>query len=730
MQNYNEGQPLCLNTSEFTRLRLINPSLHREIQEQIDKKETERLKAIERATGLTLNLEEFFRQAWRIIEPQTPLVWSWFYEYLCETLEQISSGEFKRRNPEKKGVVVNVPPRTAKSSFGSVIWPVWTWLRFPHLRFLCASYSGNLSKAHNQKRRDLITSPWFQRNFSDKFFITVDRQDVLVNNKTGYFVATSVGGSSTGFGGDICIGDDLLSRDERYSPTAKLATNSWLDGSFDKLLNTRTTSVFVHISQRLADDDPTGHLLGEDEPNATIAEQKRNQWVLIKIKREATERHEISFPQSGKVVERPTGDILQPERNPPHVIAELKMVPREWSSQEQQEPAPSGGVIFHGDWWQLYKRGTPLPNFDIVVVSVDASFKAKEANDPVAIHKIGIGPQRRMLLNRNTDRMSYTTTKAAIKAAIREEIVPWSLTPLPAATVLLIEDKANGSAILDELRRDPEINCTIIALPGNEGKTAKALAASADVEAGICYLPEDAEWYATFLQMFKHWAGEGSIPFDDDIDAYCQALNWARNRFGKVTEGSIFGDAWSDELLYETAQLPEGLRQPNAQVERWVVVFRRTATANVLLDVIDDGRSIWVDREFVHDARLTLKQKTDGEFADDLKEFLKAATNAQTVVPEDSGTFADELLHRGLWFTTADKEENNNGITLINGLMKKRILKVNKECVTLRQQIVLARWDADKRARGVEEPVAMNDEAVNALRSVVATKVRPWRLTA
>jgi predicted phage terminase large subunit-like protein len=736
MQSYNGEHELSLSTSEWARLRLIDPELYGGIEYNITIVESVLKVQAQESERLVRDLKYFFQQAWTILEPQTPLIWTEAYDFLCEWLTFISSGDFKKQNQEKKGLIINIPPRMGKSTLVSIVWPVWTWLHRPSMRFLCASYSGTLSKNHNQKRRDLIASRWFQRYFKDKFTITVDRQDQLINDKTGYFVATSVGGSSTGFGGDVCVGDDLLSRDERYSPTAKAATISWLDGSFDKLLNTRTTSVFVHISQRLADDDPTGHLLGEDDAASASAVVKRAQWEHVKIKREATdiEQHPYpSFAKDERIYERPKGDILQPARNPPHVIAEMKLNTREWSGQEQQEPTPSTGIVFQPSWWQNYKRATPLPNFDLVVVSVDCAFKDKKDSDYVAIHKWGVAPQRRMLLDRYTENIGYSATKAHIKAMLRAGQVPWSLQEIPAATLLLIEDKANGSAVIEELRRDPEINVTIIALPGNEGKNSRTYAASADVEALICWLPEDAEWYGPFTKLFSQWAGEGTVLKDDDIDAACQFLNYSRNRFSAVTAGAIFRGSWSEALLYPTEgeiSLSPEQCLANAQVSRFISLFYSTAGMQVLLDVIDDGKTIWIDREFVYDARLTLKQKANAEHSDDLQKFLVGAENAQTVLPIDCPTFQQELVQRGVWVTTCEEDKSNAGIKLVNSLMAAKLLRVNRACTTLVQQIGLAHWDSKKREAGVEEMAVMNCEAVTALCRVIHTKIPAWRLTA
>jgi len=540
----------------------------------------ERKKDLDRiAEGFTVDLGSFFRASWSILEPELPLVWSWHYEYLCEWLTMIASGEFKKRYPEKLGLIINVPPRTAKSTLCTVAFPVWTWLEHPERRFLCASYSGDLAVDHAGKRRYLIKSLWFQERFADRFQYTVDQTSDFRNDHTGYFIATSISGSGTGFGGDICIGDDLLSAQEARSKTVKQATNDWLDSTFRKRLNSQTTGCFVHISQRLAADDPTGHLLGTENPqeqDATLV----SEWVHIKITREADKDETYTFPRSGHVHHRPKGDILQPERNPPHVIESLKSKSREWAGQEQQEPAPAGGIVFDPNWWIYYARGKSLPVFDQVILSVDAAFKSAQDNDYVAIHKYGIIGRFRVLLNRRTEHLGYVASKQAIKQEVREQNVSWCKDPLPAATAVLIEDKANGPAIIEELRADPEFSISIIRINPKGSKDSRAYASSSDAEAGNVLLPADAPWVGAMVVMFSQWAGEGSIPHDDDIDAYSQMANWSRQHvYGLSTyfeqqqakvSGKTNGQATERD---ETRVMPDGREiRPNAARTGWVYV--------------------------------------------------------------------------------------------------------------------------------------------------------------
>ena len=130
----------------------------------------ERQRDIDRiATGFKVDLVSFFRAPWSILEPELPICWSWHYDFLAEWLTMVASGEFKKRYPSKLGIIINVPPRTAKSTLCTVVFPVWTWLEHPERRFLCASYSGDLAVDHAGKRRFLVKSKFFQEYFADRF---------------------------------------------------------------------------------------------------------------------------------------------------------------------------------------------------------------------------------------------------------------------------------------------------------------------------------------------------------------------------------------------------------------------------------------------------------------------------------------------------------------------------------------------------------------------------------
>jgi len=486
------------------------------------------------AHGLTLDLADFERRAWNVLEPDTILSWGWWFEYLCEWLTLISSGEFKQRYPEKLGLIINIPPRSGKSTFATVNWPVWTWLKYPSRRFLFSSHSNGLAVQHHIKRRDLIRSAWFQNLFHDRFALVAESARSCRNNRTGEFQVTSIGSRSTGSGGDICVGDDLLDREDAWSEAEKTKTNHALDSSFSKLLNSKVTGCFVHISQRLAIDDPTGHLIGEDQADSPERQRLEAQWIRIKIKRQAEENEEYLFPLSGRVHSRRKGDILDRERCPDHVLIDLKSKSREWANQEQQEPTPATGALLNPNHLRWYRCSSPMPAFLMVVVSVDCNFAQGKDNDLVAIHKYALVYNRRYLLDRRTEQIGYIATKQAIKEVARGgHRVSWLSVPMPAATQVLIENKANGPAVSEELRADPDFGIGVIDYNPKGSKTQRFIAATGDAEAGLIYFPEDAPWIGALRKTLCDYAGEGSIPHDDDCDAWSQFINHSRQmQFG------------------------------------------------------------------------------------------------------------------------------------------------------------------------------------------------------
>lgn len=149
---------------------------------------------------------------------------------------------------------------------------------------------------------------------------------------------------------------------------------------------------------------------------------------------------------------------------------------RAWMALYQCSPRVEGGNLVRRDWWRFYDPKT-VTSFGTEVISVDAAFKGAEDNDFVAITvwgKRGNDYYLRYCLNRHLD---FPGTLAAIRT-VRGLY--------PNARAVLIEDKANGSAVIQVLQS--EMFCIPIQPLG--GKVARVNAVSPAIESGHVFVPE------------------------------------------------------------------------------------------------------------------------------------------------------------------------------------------------------------------------------------------------
>jgi hypothetical protein len=200
------------------------------------------------------SLAEFVKQAWHIVEPAAPLSWNWHLDLICEWLEQVAAGKTTR-------LIVNVPPRSMKSTLISIMFPMWTWATKPMVRFLCASYSAQLALKHSRDRRALLLSPWYQRNWPVRLAEDSNTQAEFTNTNRGHVIASSVGASVTGRGGDVLLIDDILNPEQANSDAERATALRFFDESLYSRLDDKRRGAIVVVEQRTHAQDLTGHLL-------------------------------------------------------------------------------------------------------------------------------------------------------------------------------------------------------------------------------------------------------------------------------------------------------------------------------------------------------------------------------------------------------------------------------------------------------------------------------------
>lgn len=142
----------------------------------------------------------FIQRAWPVIEGSRPFIPGWHAQAICEHVEALYDLEIRN-------LLVNCPPRVGKSNIIGVLLTAWVWTQEPNQRFLYTSYAQNLSVRDSVKCRRLIMSTWYQKLWGHKFSLMRDVNHKLRfdNNKSGFRIASSVGGMNTGEGGDFVV---------------------------------------------------------------------------------------------------------------------------------------------------------------------------------------------------------------------------------------------------------------------------------------------------------------------------------------------------------------------------------------------------------------------------------------------------------------------------------------------------------------------------------------------
>jgi predicted phage terminase large subunit-like protein len=288
------------------------------------------------------DLSTFVREAWDILEPGNPFLPNWHIELICEYLSSISRGERKR-------LVFNMPPRYGKSLLISVFWPCWEWTFRPEERWVFASYAQNLADDHSLARRTLIESDWYQSRWGDVFELRGDQNQKreFRNDRRGTMIATSVGGTATGKGGNRLVVDDPVNPKQAESEILRHRADEWFGRTLSTRLNDKKRGVVVLVMQRLHQDDLTAKCLELG-------------YEAVVMPGVAEKAEDVIFP-SGRIVHREPGDLLWPAREGPVEIEQARLSLGEygWASQYGQRPAPMGGGIFQVGKFQLIDEAPP-----------------------------------------------------------------------------------------------------------------------------------------------------------------------------------------------------------------------------------------------------------------------------------------------------------------------------------------------------------------------------------
>lgn len=443
---------------------------------------------------LKTDFSTFIGKTFESVDPGARYLDNWHIHLIAEYLEAARRGDFTR-------LIINMPPRALKSICVSVAWPAWLLGKNPASRIMAASYSAPLAIKHSLDCRMVIGSPWYRHIFPD-VQIARDQNEKykFMTTARGFRYATSVGGTTTGEGGNFLILDDPLSPMQAMSSTTRDMANYWFEHTFASRLNDKKKGVIVLVMQRLHPQDLTGYLLA------------KGGWEHLCLPAVATRKEFFDFGTVKHV--REEGEFIHHERENAELIERAKneLGSVAFAAQYQQNPLSDEASMIKLEWFARYES---LPTAEKIVQSWDTAIKSEAHHDATVCLTFCRHENISYLIDARVVRVEYPELKRAFYMMAQR----WK----PQA--ILIEDRASGQQLIQDARR--ETHLPIIARSPKSDKITRVAAVSALIEAGKVALPDHAHWLADFEAEIS---GFPSAPHDDQVDALTQYLDWVREQ--------------------------------------------------------------------------------------------------------------------------------------------------------------------------------------------------------
>lgn len=392
-----------------------------------------------------------------------------------------------------------MPPRSLKSYIASAFLPAWLLGRDPASRIICASYSEELAYKFSRDCRTLMESPFYKKLFPQtRLNPKKITEREFETTKRGYRLATSVGGTLTGRGGDILIVDDPIKANDANSHAALTGAKDWFQNTALSRLDRLDNSIKIVVMQRLHTQDLAGVLIEQG-------------WPKLVIPMIATEDTAYSIGDH-EIYERKAGELLQPKRDNLTSVYNLKreMGSRLFSAQYQQDPTPPEGNMVKAAWLGRYKENRP-DKYERVVLSCDPAGKSGLRNDFTAIAILGLHDRYVDVLH--VARGHWTVMQ--MKSQVERLSAEWNV------NLVIIEDTSSGMGLIQILKEKTQLN-VIGRQPKGDKETRMARHEGA-FESGRILLPEEAPWLADFERELLAFP---SGRYDDQVDSILLFLDW------------------------------------------------------------------------------------------------------------------------------------------------------------------------------------------------------------
>ncbi len=461
---------------------------------------------------------------------------------LIDALDKLERGTLGVDN-----LLITMPPRHAKSTFGTVLFPSYFMAKNPQRFTMSCSYNSQLATDFGRQIRSVVEDKSIPQAFPD-FHLSQDSRaaDVWRTEENGAYFAVGIGGTTSGRPANLLLVDDpIKAREDAESMTQRNKTWNYYTSALATRLQPEsngTKAKQIIILTRWHPDDLAGRLIKTEDwaegrwkhinfpaikQIKTQNKTRRNHLPTDHPKYMPTKDMNTVSPAKRTITE--TADAaLWPERFP---LDDLKrrerLNPREFASLYQQQPYIEGGNLIKTEWWQKYPTDLSPENFATLIIAVDTAFKKTETADFSVAVVAGMDRNGDIYI---VDIMRGKYDFPELKHRLIRLNTRWRGRGLRA---MYVEDKASGQSLIQELKR--ESGMAVIPYKVVHDKVARVNAILPIIEGGRVYLPEAAGWLDTFVEECVTFPNGNH---DDQVDAATMCIDI-------LSRTSISPDAWS-----------------------------------------------------------------------------------------------------------------------------------------------------------------------------------------
>lgn len=549
------------------------------------------------------------------------------------------------RNEDKDRLCLNMPPRHSKSKIFNVMGPSWLWAQYP-IKAVSISHTFDLAKTMNEGRWSIINSDLYKTLYPEIKTIA-NTKDSIVDSRGGQLFSQNRN-AMTGYGGDIIINDDLTNAMTAYKDMTEMS-NAWeyYRNTMPSRINDVNKSVIFNIQQRLGVNDITGHILRD--------KALRDRYIFIVLPAIFEKETYLICPISGKIIHYNKGDGLWKERFGNYAGIRAEVGESIFRTQYLQDPQATDQAIIDQPMLNILPSPEvpPIEEATLIYASHDFPIKDKETSDYLG-----------SVLAYKVDNTLYIIDCLEKHMAFPQSIsYVESLDNIYPSIIQVIEDKANGSPILQQLQG--KISGLQAYNPGTASKTMRLESASMYMN-NIVFVADEfdklnQEWSLSdnLQNLINRLLSFPMVEHDDIVDAFSMLVNFVF----LDRKYAVYGRSFNDKNVINYRDI-SGLYSANF--------------------VNKDGDTWWVNKisiEYAAESRLIVSKELKFKAnIDDAIKKLKEFDNSNMFIDCSIDGELTGFYSNDVYFERYTIEDFDQSIIDLNLAFSRKVILLFKNC--------------------------------------------------